>query len=696
MTFKRCRKHFILLLLLSPLQVVLGQQTDTDSTAIKNLLNEAEQDIMVGEMQSAREKIARAENQAMESGYQIGVELAQLRFGDLYLNIQFFDSAKTVLENAIDDYPDSRYMRNYLNLLGTTYRYLNENEKAIQTFERALSILDSVKDQKAIVGVNQNMAAVYQSMGMKAEALERYIKAVDFSESVGDTAVLVVALNSLGNALNSYEDYEQATYHIERSLTLARQHNYRVDELRALTNLAISKLSLDNPGEALSLYEEALELSKEIRPNTPPFQILFNIGNVYLKLEDAEKATTYFEESLGYCEQFDIPEGIFYNVIGLGNAADLKENYSEAIGWYSRALRLAREHNFTQFEQESLEYLAASNKATGNYEAALGYFEQFSSLSDSMHDLEAEKEFADLKSRLDLDRQTEINQLLEKKQEQQEKRLRIQVVLIFTAIVIIILILVILRNARNSNREIKLANERLRKQTEETDKLNKELQKLFAIISHDLRSPLASLKGMIDLFRYKTLSEEELEMFTANLENSIERNIDVLEDLFSWARDQMSGMELKKERVKIYPVIQQVIANIEDRATEKGVTIENKIGKSAELIGDSYGLTLIFRNLLSNAVKFTQQGDSITFFNRVEDGALEICVSDTGVGMSQETVESLFSDSGVSFSKLGTSGERGTGFGLSIIQDFVNKQGGTITVKSEEGKGSEFCIRLPR
>lgn len=684
--------------MLCPFWGVTAQEVDVlvDTTAIKDVLEDAEQHIMTGELQQAREKIGRAEMWAKERSFTKGMQLAQLRLGDYYLNAQFFDSAKSVLENAIEDYPESRYTRNYLNLLGTTFRYLNENDKAIKTFEQTLSILDPQKDEKAIVSVNQNMAAVYQSMGMKAEALERYMYSVEFSENIKDTTILIVSLNSLGNALNSYEDYDQAIYYIERSLVLARQKNYRLDELRGLTNLAISKLSLGMADEALALYEEALALSKEVRPDTPPFQILFNIGNAYLKLENAEKAEMYFKESLEYCEQFSIPEGIFYNLIGLGNTADLKDNYEGAIIWYTKALTISKQYNFPQFEQESLEYLSASNKALGYYEAALNYFEQFASLSDSLHNLEAEKEFADLKSQLDLGRQTEINQLLQEKQLQQENWIHVQYVFILTAIVIIVLILVILRNAYISNKEIKGANERLRTQTEETEKLNKELQKLFSIISHDLRSPLTSLKGMIFLLRNKNLNEEELDKFTTDLDHSIERNIDVLEDLFAWARDQMSGMELKKEKVKIYPVIHQVIANLENRAAEKGVKIENKIGENAEVVGDSYGLTVIFRNLLSNAIKFTKQGDSITFFTRVEENALAICVTDTGVGMSKETVEALFSENGISFSKLGTSGERGTGFGLSIIKDFVHKQGGTITVKSEEGKGSEFCICLPR
>lgn len=696
MTLKRYRSLFIIVVLLSLQKAAFPQHSEVDTTMIKHLLEEAEQDIMRGELQTAREKIGRAETQAKKMDFAKGVELAQLRFGDLYLNAQFYDSAKTVLQQAIEEYPESRYMRNYLNLLGTTYRYLNEYERAIETFEQTLSILDPEKDERAIVGVNQNMATAYQSMGMKAEALERYMYAVEFSEDRKDTTTLIVSLNSLGNALNSYEDYEQAIYYIERSLDLAREKNYRLDELRGLTNLAISKLSLDMDDEALELYEEALALSKEVRPNTPPFQILFNIGNAHLKLKDAEKAKAYFEESLGYCEQFSIPEGIYYNLIGLGNAADLEENYNEATGWYSRALEIARDYNFLEFELESLENLAATNKAMSKYEVALEYFEQFTNLSDSLHNLEEEKEFADLKSQLDLRRQTEINGLLQEKQEQQEKRLRNQYIIIVAAVVIKILIVIILIIMWRRNKDIKKANAEIRAQREEAEKLNKELNKLFAIISHDLRSPLGSLKGLLFLMRNNDLSQKELEQLADDLDESIQQNIDVLQDLFSWAKDQMSGITLKKETIELYPVIEQVIENQVNRANEKGVEIINKVDPASQVLADSYGLTLIFRNLLSNAVKFTKNGDSITFFNRENEDYVEVCVSDTGVGMSEETLKSLFSEDGVTFSKTGTSGERGTGFGLSIIQDFVNKQGGTISVKSEEGKGSEFCIRLPR
>lgn len=673
-----------------------AQGQNVDTTAIKEWLDEANVEINQGDLSSARKKIDQAMYWSEELNFQKGIERSKLRLGDFYLTSNLYDSAQVTLESAVNDYPESEFQIHYLNLLSTVYRYKNENEKAIESYRLALSKVDTLNDKRMIIAINQNMAGAYQNLGMKSEALERFMTSVEWSEAYKDTAILVVALNSLGNALNEFGEYDQAGFYLERSIALAKTKNLRVDILRATINMANVKSNLGQMEEALALYNNALELSKEVRPNTPPFLILYNIGNTYLKMGRLSEAKYNFEESLKYCNQFSIPQGIYYNSIGLGNVAEKQNNFTSAMKWYNEASEIAEGSGISQFQTESLESLYRVSKQLELYGTALNYFERYTALSDSLNDLEKEKEFTELKNQLELKRQTEINLLLQEKQAQQETQLQFQLILIIAAVFIIILILIILRNSRRSNRAMSEANVQLQEQRAELEKLNGEMNKLFAIIAHDLRAPLSSLKGMLYLVKEGELDQDEITEFSEELETSLQRNIEVMEDLFSWAKDQLSGITLTKEQVHVHELVEKVISKQEHRAIKKNITLVNEIEVDCILDSDPNALTLVFRNLLSNAIKFTDTGDAVRFSSKKTGKGIEICVIDTGIGMTDDVLERVFSNTSISFSKDGTQGEKGTGFGLSIVKEFVNKLGGEIRVESKEGQGTKFCIRFPK
>lgn len=204
------------------------------------------------------------------------------------------------------------------------------------------------------------------------------------------------------------------------------------------------------------------------------------------------------------------------------------------------------------------------------------------------------------------------------------------------------------------------------------------------------------MHGVLYLLKTGDLSKEEITKYTNELELTVQKNIDVMEDLLSWAKKQMSGITLVKEELNLFTLIEGVIAKQESRSKHKEVTISNNIDKGLLLKTDENVLKLIFRNLLSNSIKFTNSGDFISFTSKNLEKTIELCVSDTGIGMSEELRQKVFENQSISFSLDGTKGEKGTGFGLSLIKEFVDKLGGSISIESEEGKGTRFCIQLPK
>jgi len=172
--------------------------------------------------------------------------------------------------------------------------------------------------------------------------------------------------------------------------------------------------------------------------------------------------------------------------------------------------------------------------------------------------------------------------------------------------------------------------------------------------------------------------------------------LDAMEDLLAWAKQQMQGFTFVNEEINVFEVVESVLVKQLDTAVKKNVIIKNEVDKETTAIADKNGLDLIVRNLLSNSIKFTNPNDKITFTCTEKEDVICLCIKDTGIGMSKEVLEKVNSNTSISFSNRGTLGEIGTGFGLSLVKEFVKKIGGTLHIESTEGEGSTICVDLPK
>lgn len=224
-----------------------------------------------------------------------------------------------------------------------------------------------------------------------------------------------------------------------------------------------------------------------------------------------------------------------------------------------------------------------------------------------------------------------------------------------------------------------------------------EKDKFFTIIAHDLRNPLQSLKGFIQILHeeIETLTVDEMKEITAHLRSSTNKFSDLLENLMLWARLQRGLTHFNPEEVDLLSVIRESISRISDTANNKGIEITHNVPDKLKVFVDVNILHTIFRNLISNAVKFTDTGGRICL-SAIAAGEkdIEITIEDTGIGMSPEILKDLFRlDPGTS--RYGSQGEHGTGLGLIICKDFIENQKGKFWVESEEGKGTVFHFTLP-
>jgi len=264
----------------------------------------------------------------------------------------------------------------------------------------------------------------------------------------------------------------------------------------------------------------------------------------------------------------------------------------------------------------------------------------------------------------------------------------------------------LIKRLRNSNileekltqNSVKIAHQRdkLNKQKQELEELNATKDKFFTIIAHDLKNPFNTVIGLAELLieRFETYDSKKIHEFVSQIHKFSQNTYNLLENLLEWAKSQTGKVELKKEKVDMYELTMENIYLFEENAAKKGVEILINVDVGLYALVDRNMIKTVLRNLMSNAVKYTNTGDKIQISAKKGNNVIEMCVSDTGVGIPASSIDHVLRiDSG--FSTQGTDEETGTGLGLIISKEFVEKNGGTIYVKSEEGKGSQFFFTIP-
>lgn len=251
--------------------------------------------------------------------------------------------------------------------------------------------------------------------------------------------------------------------------------------------------------------------------------------------------------------------------------------------------------------------------------------------------------------------------------------------------------------------EINNLNISLTKEIEAKEKIEQNLRKsnatkdrFFSIIAHDLRHPFNSISNFITLLNEyaDNLSKADILRVTKDLKEDSDKTRDLLENLLEWAQAQRGTISFKPGVLDLPEVSDEVISQIMPVAKDKKIELESHIPAKCQVYADTHMVSTILRNLVSNAIKFTPEDGKITVNAADKQGLVYIQVNDTGVGMTQETVEKLFRiDKKVSFK--GTANEKGTGLGLILCKELVEKNGGQISVTSAPDKGSSFEFSLP-
>jgi signal transduction histidine kinase len=400
-----------------------------------------------------------------------------------------------------------------------------------------------------------------------------------------------------------------------------------------------------------------------------------NMANNHLRMGQYEQAIGTFISN----KQNNRLAEIYFS---MGKLSIKQKNFERAIDLLEQSVAISEALQMRQLLYDSYRLLYEVNREKQSATQALIYLERYKALGDSLFQEATREDLAEFRVRYDTQqKELEIvRQQAEIDKHQNRQYLYIGGLVIAGVLLVLFIYIIRLRNKRNRA----LAE------------INATKDKFFSIISHDLKNPaIAQRDALQQLITYAGKWEaDSLAQYYEELLKSADGQVELLYNLLNWAQVQTGRMPYVPTEFDLVAELRSDIALIKNMAERKGIALETQMPESAIITGDRNMLATVVRNLLTNAVKFTDKGGCITLeIKPDEEDGYTISVADTGRGMRREEVEGLFRIDRQR-SRMGTAGEPGSGLGLIVCQELVEKHGGRLRVESEVGKGSEFLFAV--
>lgn len=256
---------------------------------------------------------------------------------------------------------------------------------------------------------------------------------------------------------------------------------------------------------------------------------------------------------------------------------------------------------------------------------------------------------------------------------------------------------VLQRKNNEINKQKEIIDEKvslLEAQTSALAELNTLQSKLFSVVSHDLRSPMYALRNLFRNMHQKNVPAQEVKNVVPDVLMDLNYTIGLMENLLQWSKTQIQSSAARLEELELSKMINEVLKLLHLQAEAKQIYVENKNNSPVYVYADKDMVNVVLRNLLSNAIKFTPNQGYIEIGVNEVSSFVEIYVQDTGIGISKEAIQKI--NESAFYTTKGTASESGTGLGLMLCREFLQKNGGQMHIESEPGKGSIFSFTLPR
>ncbi len=541
------------------------------------------------------------------------------------------------------------------NTIALIYYRLGAGELFVQYLLKALTACEKMGDARKIGAINNNLGIYYYDKQNIAEAQKRYLLAEKVGREIDDTQIVANATMNLGNLFRDKEEFEKAEAYFKESIAAFQE----LHDVRGYADCIINYAELMRKqkkwAEALSYTDEADSLYSY---GGSQFGMLHAIGN---------RAEIYLDQ-----QKFE--DAILTSHLGYDQLAN---------------------KGFPPVEGKFADQLSRIYEAMHKTDSAFKYYKIATAIKDSIQILtDKDKIQADALMRKDV----ELN-ILASQNEQKEKIITRKNVAIWLMGGLLLIILVVLGFVGQLRIRDRIYQENLLKQRGEIEiqqqeliRLNKFKDHFISVLSHDMRSPLNSLKYSIELIEENSVSSPMVAKWLPGIEKELHRTVWLLNDLLEWGKVHMEE-SIMLTPISLVPVVRENIDLIIPMAEHKDISLVFDQYIDLHVLADAQSFGLVIRNLLSNAVKFTRTGGKVEVRCSKKDNYLKIDVADNGVGLSPNALKSWKENK--HHSSMGTNREKGSGIGLTLCRDMVAKMNGHMEVASKSNEGTTFSVYLP-
>ena len=582
--------------------------------------------------------------------------------------------------------------------------------EALPFFEKALEIRKEIKNNKAIGMSNNNIGTLYYRWGNYEKALQYYQQSLNYREIAKDTHGLVLSLNNIGLVYQKLNYLDKAADNFEEAIRISELKKFSFGKAYTYHNLGQLYKERKDYQTALKYALKSLDSYTLIKDLGGSISSLCDIGDYHENMGNLPFAYQYYQKSLANAisaEDRYSTSRIYHH---LGRVTNKMKEYDKSIEFLEKSLEMSKKQGLNEIIKNNYWILSKNYSSKSDYKKAYDYMMLFNDLKDSLYNQKLDNDLANWRVKYETEKKINENKALisenTAKQAEIEKQKLLTNLLILASIIILVISVFVYRLyylKKKSNlqiieqkNELEKLNILLDEQNKELNEINNTKDKLFSIIGHDLKNPFQALVGFSDVMvrDIESLDKEQILLYSRNLHESSKSLLTLTRNLLDWAKVQSLKITLVPIELNMKLLVDDLINAYQFNISQKSLSVENKIDEGLSVYADANMCGSVFRNLLSNAIKFTNPGGSIIINAEAAEEECIFSVEDSGIGLTGDEIEKLFNIK-TNFSKKGTNQENGTGLGLILCKDFVEKNGGRIWVESEVGKGSSFRFSVP-
>lgn len=590
-----------------------------------------------------------------------------------------------------------------LDSLGDLYYQWPDYKKALGCFKISLSISEILGNETALPSVYNSIGSACKESGEYAEALNYFFCGLKKAETLKQEEAMGRILKNIAIVYLCIQKYPESFLYANQALRISKKINNQSLEIRALGIIGNKYFLSKQYPQALQLYTKALAVATKINEHEMVANLNLFIGLIFIEMKAYDQAGKCYEQAIEHSEKIKNAHYLSQAYVESGKMYLLINNELSGIRYIEKGLAIAAGNNMPTVAADIYLSLAEAYNKTNDYRKAYQNYSVYTALTDSMFKQEEQNAMQQLHFDHELDKKRQEIILLEKeriiKSEQDKTRGTLLLFLATTLCFATVIICVLVKVSRKRKKALLLIARQkteIQKQASHLQQLNDLKTRTFSIISHDLRNPIAALSMLIELMNKNLISTGKFFEGMQSINVLLYSLNNVLENLLIWSKNQMEGRECYNPSIiNLHKLAGQNIGLLNESARRKNILLVNDVAPNTSVFADHEHIDIVIRNLVANAIKFTCEQGEVRISSFEQEGKILVTVKDNGVGMNQELVKQLFGYT-LSVSNYGTKGEQGTGLGLMICKEFISKNGGSISVESETGKGSLFTFDLPK